>query len=64
MHDIYRGWRAVADSYDAAAGVRRRGVGAPSRERLARYLRPDELHTAFNFDFLQRAVGRGGRCAR
>ena len=25
----------------------------PSNERLARYLRPDELHTAFQFDFLR-----------
>ncbi len=27
-------------------------VWLPDAERLARYLRPDELHTAFNFDFL------------
>ena len=26
----------------------------PDRERFARYLRPDEMHTAFNFDFLAR----------
>ena len=26
--------------------------GCPTPERFARYLRPDELHTAFNFDFL------------
>jgi alpha-glucosidase len=26
----------------------------PDAERFARYLRPDELHTAFNFDFLAR----------
>lgn len=52
VHDIYRSWRTLADSYDeprvfvAEAWV----VGAP--ERLARYVRADELHTAFNFDFL------------
>ena len=40
------------DSYDRDAAVRRRGV-VSSAERLARYLRPDELHTAFDFDFLQ-----------
>ena len=51
VHEIYRGWRAVADSYDpprmfvAEAWVH-------SNERLAGYLRPDELHTAFQFDFL------------
>lgn len=27
-------------------------VWLPDTERFARYLRPDELHTAFNFDFL------------
>jgi len=26
--------------------------------RLAAYLRPDELHTAFDFDFVSRLVGR------
>jgi alpha-glucosidase len=52
VHEIYREWRKVADSYDpprvftAEAWVR-------SNERLARYLRPDELHTAFQFDFLR-----------
>jgi alpha-glucosidase len=51
VHDIYREWRAVADEYDpprvfvAEAWIKR-------LERLVRYLRPDELHTAFNFDFL------------
>ena len=28
-------------------------------ERFARYLRPDELHTAFNFDFMARRGSRG-----
>ena len=42
----------LADSLRPAAGVRRRGVGA-SPERLAAYLRPDELHTAFDFDFVR-----------
>ncbi len=52
VHDVYRSWRALADSYEeprvfvAEAWV----VGAP--DRLARYVRADELHTAFNFDFL------------
>ncbi len=55
LHDIYRGWRAVADSYaDTPAGPRVFVAEAwvPTAERLARYLRPDELHTAFNFAFL------------
>lgn len=27
-------------------------VWLPDQERFALYLRPDEMHTAFNFDFL------------
>src|SRR4029079_3435784 len=53
LHDIYRGWRAVADRYaDPKALVGELWI--PDFERFARYLRPDELHTAFNFDFLAR----------
>ncbi|EGX55799.1 alpha-glucosidase [Streptomyces zinciresistens K42] len=49
LHDVYRSWRAVADDYD---GVFVGEVWLPDAERFARYLRPDELHTAFNFSFL------------
>ena len=53
LHDIYRGWRAVADSYpDTRVLVGE--VWLEDRERFARYLRPDEMHTAFNFDFMTR----------
>jgi alpha-glucosidase len=51
VHEIYRIWRALADAYDdprvfvAEAWVH-------SHDRLAQYVRGDELHTAFNFDFL------------
>ena len=51
LHDIYRGWRELADSYQEPR-VLVGEVWLPDAERLARYLRPDELHTAFNFDFL------------
>jgi alpha-glucosidase len=51
LHDVYRRWRALADSY-AEPRVLVGEVWLPDPERLARYLRPDELHTAFNFDFL------------
>ncbi|HVV59346.1 MAG TPA: glycoside hydrolase family 13 protein [Gaiellaceae bacterium] len=53
LHEIYRRWRAVADSYDEPR-VLVGEVWLPDPVRLARYLRPDELHTAFNFDFLSR----------
>jgi alpha-glucosidase len=51
VHEIYRSWRALADDYgDPRVFVAEAWVHDP--ERLARYVRPDELHTAFNFDFL------------
>ena len=51
LQDIYRSWRAVADSYDDDRAL----IGElwlPEAERFARYLRPDVLNSAFNFDFL------------
>ena len=51
LHDIYRAWRRVADSYPQPRALIGE-VWLPDHERFARYLRPDELHTAFNFDFL------------
>ena len=51
LHEIYRSWRAIADSYPEPRVL----VGElwlPDPARFALYLRPDELHTAFNFDFL------------
>jgi alpha-glucosidase len=51
VHEIYRRWRALADTYDEPrVFVAEAWVHNP--ERLARYVREDELHTAFNFDFL------------
>ncbi len=49
LHDVYRAWRAVADEYGAVFVGE---VWLPDTERFARYLRPDELHTAFNFSFM------------
>jgi alpha-glucosidase len=51
LHEIYRRWRAIADSYEEPR-VLVGEIWLPDAERFARYLRPDELHTAFNFDFL------------
>jgi alpha-glucosidase len=51
VHEIYRRWRALADCYDEPrVFVAEAWVHNPAR--LARYVRHDELHTAFNFDFL------------
>jgi alpha-glucosidase len=52
VHDVYRGWRQVTDSYDGRFLVGE--MWMPDQERFALYLRPDEMHTAFNFDFLSR----------
>lgn len=52
VHEIYRSWRALADSYNPPRiFVAEAWVSSP--ERLARYLRPDELHTAFDFEFVR-----------
>jgi alpha-glucosidase len=53
LHDIYRSWRAIADSYPGSR-ILVGEIWLPDMDRFARYLRPDELHTAFNFDFLSR----------
>jgi alpha-glucosidase len=51
VHDIYRSWRRIGESYDPPrVFVAEAWVGNP--EKLARYVRSDELHTAFNFDYL------------
>jgi alpha-glucosidase len=51
VHEVYREWRALADSYDdPRVFVAEAWVDEP--ERLARYVRKDELHTAFNFSYL------------
>jgi alpha-glucosidase len=51
LHEIYRRWRAIADGYPEPR-ILVGEIWLPDAERFARYLRPDELHTAFNFDFL------------
>jgi alpha-glucosidase len=51
VHEIYRGWRQVADSYPGDRALIGE-VWMPDVDRFTQYLRPDELHAAFNFDFL------------
>jgi alpha-glucosidase len=51
VHEIYRQWRAIADGYPEPR-VLVGEIWLPDPDRFARYLRPDELHIAFNFDFL------------
>ncbi len=50
VHDVIRGFRRVSDSYEPRILV---GETWPrEHERLADFLRPDELQLAFNFRFL------------
>ena len=58
IHDVYRGWRAVADSYPGGRALIGE-IWLPDPERFSAYLRPDELHTAFNFPFLESAWDAG-----
>ena len=51
VHDIYRSWRRVLDEYDGDRMLVAEAWVEPA-ERLARYVRPDEMHQAFNFAFL------------
>ncbi|WP_454049486.1 glycoside hydrolase family 13 protein [Cellulomonas sp. Marseille-Q8402] len=51
LHEVYRGWRKVADSYPGTR-VLVGEVWLEDTARFAAYLRPDEMHTAFNFDFM------------
>lgn len=53
LHDVYRSWRAIADEYPGTR-ILVGEVWVPDIVRFTNYLRPDELHTAFNFDFLAR----------
>ncbi|MFJ2929906.1 alpha-amylase family glycosyl hydrolase [Streptomyces massasporeus] len=51
VHEIYRSWRRVADEFPGDRSFVAE-AWADTPERLAAYVRPDGLHTAFNFDFL------------
>ncbi|HEY2672884.1 MAG TPA: glycoside hydrolase family 13 protein [Rugosimonospora sp.] len=55
VHEIYQSWRAVADEYSAGEHGDRMLIGEvwlPDTGRLARYVGPGELHTVFNFPYL------------
>ena len=54
VHDVYRRWRKLLDGYDGDR-VLVAEAWVPDPERLARYVRTDEMHQAFNFDFLSSA---------
>ncbi|MBR7826206.1 glycoside hydrolase family 13 protein [Actinospica sp. MGRD01-02] len=51
IHEIYQEWRRVADSYPEPKALIGE-VWMPDPQRFAMYLRPNEIHTAFNLSFL------------
>ena len=51
VHEIYRQWRKIFDSYPGERISVAEAWVHPS-SRAARYVRSDELHQIFNFDFL------------
>jgi alpha-glucosidase len=51
VHEIYRSWRKILDSYPGDRMAVAEAWASPA-SRIARYLRPDELANSFNFDFL------------
>ena len=51
VHEIYRAWRNILDSYPGERISVAEAWVHPS-SRAARYVRRDELHQIFNFDFL------------
>jgi alpha-glucosidase len=54
VHDVYRDWRRVVDEYPDDRILVAEAWVSPA-ERIAAYTRPDEMHQAFNFEYLQAA---------
>jgi alpha-glucosidase len=52
VHDIFRRWRAVAEEYGGDRIFVAEAV-VSSADRLSQYLRPDEMHSAFNFHYMK-----------
>jgi alpha-glucosidase len=54
VHEIYRSWRKLADSYDPPRMFAAE-AWLDDPDRLSRYVRPDELHTTLNLYYLKSA---------
>ena len=62
VHEIYRAWRRILNSYNPIDAAGYSGSNdrilcgeawVDSQERIVRYVRKDEMHQAFNFEFLK-----------
>src|SRR5690625_4494649 len=51
VDELYRRWRRITDSYEGDRALVAE-AWVEDADRIARYLRPDELHQAFNFEYL------------
>ena len=58
VHDVLRRWRKVADGYSGERTFVAEAI-VSSAERLSNYLRPDEMHSAFNFPYMKAAWDAG-----
>lgn len=54
VHSIFRRWRSIGDSYEGDRVFVAEAV-VNSSEQLAKYLRSDEMQTAFNFQYMKSA---------
>ena len=48
VHDVYRDWRKVLDEYDGERALCAE-AWMPTVDEIAKWVRPDEMHQAFNF---------------
>jgi alpha-glucosidase len=53
VHEIYRQWRKILDGYGQPERILCAEAWVRPQARAVRYVRPDEMHQAFNFDFLK-----------
>ncbi len=53
VHEIYRSWRELLDGYGTPERIMCAEAWVSPADRAARYVREDEFHQSFNFDFLE-----------
>jgi len=52
VHEVYRDWRRILEEYPGDRALAAE-AWLPTAERTAEWVRPDEMHQAFNFPYLQ-----------
>ncbi len=53
VHEIYRSWRRILDSYGTPAKMMVAEAWVSPLDAWAAYVRPDEMHQSFDFAFLE-----------